>query len=261
MIPATRIDPNAIALLDLLPPPTYSTLENNYVTDPIYRDIYNSFDIRIDQVLGAKDYLFGRYSYNGHTQNHPGIFTDYGKGYADGGNSSSESRTSSIARKMCRLERRIHSARGWSTIFRIGVNREHVLWLQPNGDTLGIPQQFGIQGVPQYPKNGGLPQFSVGSLTSFGSFNSMPSNKYGTTPQLNDDLTIVRGAHTFKVGYEQQRVYFPFQQPPQSRGNFTFSGEFTSVYGQTDSTTAISQMLLMPTATSNLAGANSVKSV
>lgn len=258
MIPGNRIDANAIALLDLLPPPTFSTLQNNYIADPTYVDTYNSFDIRIDQVIGAKDYLFGRYSYNGHQQVHPGIFTDYGKGYADGGNSSSMSNFYDRAQNAAIGETHTFNPRLVNDL-RLGVNREHVLWLQPNGNTPGIPQQFGIEGVPQYPQNGGLPQFSVGSLTSFGSFNSMPSNKYGTTPQLNDDLTIVRGAHTIKIGYEQQRILYPFQQPPQSRGNFTFSGEFPSVYGQTDSTTGIAQMLLAPTATSNLAGADSVK--
>jgi hypothetical protein len=257
MIPANRIDPNAVALLDLLPPPTFSTLLNNYITDPVYTDTYNSFDIRIDQVIGAKDYFFARYSYNNHQQVHPGIFTDYGQGYADGGNSSSMSNFNDRAQNVAIGETHTFGPRLVNDL-RLGVNREHVLWLQPNGNTLGIPQQFGIQGVPQYPENGGLPQFSVGSLTSFGSFNSMPSNKYGTTPQVNDDLTIVRGSHTIKAGYQQQRVLFPFQQPPQSRGNFTFGGTFTSVYGQTDNTTAIAQMLLTPTATSTLAGANSV---
>jgi hypothetical protein len=256
-IPAGRIDPNAVALLNLLPPPTSSALTSNYITDPVYTDTYNSFDIRIDQVLGPKDYLFGRYSYNNHVQNHPGIFTEYQNGYADGGNSSSQSDFTDRAQNLSIGETHTFSPTLVNDL-RLGVNREHVLWLQPNGNTLGIPAQFGIQGVPQYSKNGGLPQFTVGSLTSFGSFNSMPSEKYGTTPQLNDDLTITRGAHTIKVGYEQQRILYPFQQPPQSRGLFTYGGTYTSVYGQTDATTAIAQMLLSPTANSNLAGANTV---
>ena len=253
---AGRIDPNAVALLNLLPPPTFPTLINNYVVAPTNRDTFNSFDIRIDQVLGGKDYLFARYSYNGHTQNHPGIFTDYQNGYADGGNSSSLSNFYDRAQNISIGETHTFSARLVNDL-RLGLNREHVLWLQPNGNTLGIPARFGIQGVPQYPTNGGLPEFHVGSLTSFGSFNYMPSNKYGTTPQLNDDLTIVRGEHTLKIGAEQQFIRFPYTQPPQSRGSFTFGGAYTSVYGQTDGTTGIAQMLLSPTATSNLAGANS----
>lgn len=257
VIPAGRIDPVAVALLKLLPPPTYSTLANNYITSPTNVDTFNNFDIRIDQVLRSQDYLFGRYSYNGHTQNHPGIFTNYQDGYADGGNSSSLSDFFDRAQNISIGETHTFSPRLVNDL-RIGLNREHVLWLQPNGNSLGIPAKFGIQGVPQYPTNGGLPQFYVGSLTSFGSFNYLPSNKYGTTPQLNDDVTIVRGGHTIKVGFEQQFIQFPYTQPPQSRGAFTFGGTYTSVYGQTDGTTGIAQMLLNPTSTSNLAGANSI---
>lgn len=256
-IPAGRIDPNAIALLNLLPPPTTSALQNNYVTSAPDVDNYNNWDVRIDQVFGKKNYVFGRYSYNGHTQNHPGIFTDYQQGYADGGNSSSNSNY---------YDRAQNVSIGWTHTYsstmvndlRVGLNREHVLWLQPNGNTLGIPQKFGIQGVPQYPENGGLPEFVVGSLTQFGSFNYMPSSKFGTTPQVNDDFSLVRGSHTIKFGAEAQRVLFPYRQPPQSRGYLDYSGEYTSIYGQSDGSTGIAQMLLLPTPTSNLAGANQV---
>jgi hypothetical protein len=257
MIPAGRLDSSATAILNLLPAPRTSTLANNYITAPTNVDTYNNFDIRVDQVIGTKDYLFARYSYNGHTQNHPGIFTGYQNGYADGGNSSSLSNYYDRAQNVSIGETHTFGPRLVNDL-RIGLNREHVLWLQPNGNTPGIPGQFGIEGIPQYPTNGGLPQFSVGSLAKFGSFNSMPSNKYGTTPQLNDDLTFVRGSHTLKFGIEQQFIRFPYTQPPQSRGNFTFSGMYTSVYGQTDGSTAIAQMLLDPTSTSHLAGANSI---
>lgn len=257
-IPASRIDPNAVALLNLLPQPTSATLQNNYVTAPTNTDTFNSFDVRIDRVIGDKDYLFGRYSYNGHTQNHPGIYTDYQKGYADGGNSSSLSSFYDRSQNISIGETHTFSPRLVNDL-RLGLNREHVLWLQHNSNAPGIPAQFGIQGVPQYATNGGLPQFYVGSLTSFGTWNYMPSNKFGTTPQLNDDLTIVRGEHTLKLGIEQQFIQFPYTQPPQSRGAFTFDGEFTSVYGQTDRTTGLAQMLLNPTSTSNLAGATSVQ--
>ncbi|MDR3411602.1 MAG: hypothetical protein P4L87_11785, partial [Formivibrio sp.] len=256
-IPTTRIDPNAVALLNLLPPPTNTQLQSNYITSPPYSDTYNSFDTRVDQVIGQKDYLFARYSYNAHTQYHPGIFTTYQKGYADGGNSSSQSNFFDRSQNISIGETHTFNSTMVNDL-RLGLNREHVLWIQPNGNTLGIPAQFGIQGVSQYPTNGGLPEFYVGSLTSFGSFNYLPSNKFGTTPQLNDDFTIVRGAHTIKVGFEQQFIQFPYTQPPQSRGAFTFGGTYTSVYGQTDGTTGIAQMLLNPTTASNLAGANSV---
>ena len=255
IIPASRLDPNAIKLLDLLPAPTSTALFNNFIDTPTFADNSNSFDIRIDENISEKDQLFGRYSYNDHAQVHPGIFSAYG--YADGGDSLVNSNLNDRSQNGLIGETHIFSPKLVNE-FRVGINREHALWLQRYGETAGIPAQFGIQGVPQSFQNGGLPQLNVGSLSRFGSYNSLPSNKYGTTPQVTDDLTLTRGTNTMRVGYEQQRVLYPFEQPPQSRGSLTYSGVYTSVVGQTDSSTGIAQMLLLPTATSNIAGANSV---
>lgn len=253
IIPNNRIDPVAVKLLSLLPAPTKSTLANNYVTAPVFADDYNSFDVRIDQMIGSKDQLFGRYSYNLHEQNHPGPFP----GYADGGNSLVISNMTDRSQNLVIGETHIFSPSLVNEI-RMGVNREHALWLQPFGNETNIPEQFGILGVPQGPQNGGLPGFSIGSLSSFGSSGSLPSSKYGTVPQFTDDLTYLRGAHTFKFGFEGQQIRAPFKQPPNSRGRFSFSGTYTSVVGQTDGTTGQAQMLLSPTASSNIAGADTV---
>jgi outer membrane receptor protein involved in Fe transport len=61
-----------------------------------------------------------------------------------------------------------------------------------------------------------------------------------------------------KVGIMAQRIMFPFTQPPASRGTFTFSGQYTSIVNQTDGSTGIAQMLLSPTSSSSIAGANTV---
>lgn len=257
VIPSNRIDPNAVALLLLLPPPTNSALQSNYITAPIFDDSFNNFDVRIDQVLGTKDYLFGRYSRNGHNQAHPSIFANYEKGYADGGNTSSQANSIDNAQNIAIGETHTFSSRLIND-FRIGLNREVASWSSPMSNLTGLPLQFGIQGVPQGAGNGGLPYFTTGDLTPFGTYGYIPHHKWGTTPQFNDDLTMVRGKNAIKVGYEEQRILFPFEEPPQSRGAFSYTGPYTSVYGQKDATTGVAQMLLLPTNTSNLAGADTV---
>lgn len=254
IIPSGRIDPNAVKILNLLPEPTSSGTQNNYIVAPVFTDNYTNFDARLDQNIGANDHLFARYSYNYHQQLHPGPYTTF----ADGSNSLVNSNLNDRSQNAVLSESHIFSPK-LVNVFRLGLNREVALWQQPFGNTQGIPQQFGIQGVPQLPGNGGLPSFLVGDLTRFGSFGFIPSNKYGTVPQMNDDLTLVAGEHTLKVGFEGQLIYMPFKQPPQSRGLLNYSGQYTSVVGQSDSTTAVAQMLLLPTATSNIAGANQVQ--
>ena len=254
LIPATRLDANSVKLLHLLPAPTSGGLLGNYVSAPIFADNVNSFDIRVDENISEKDQLFARYSFNDHEQVHPGPFP----GYADGGDSLVNSNLNDRSQNALLGETHLFSPAVVNQ-FRLGLNREHALWLQPFGDMAGIPEQFGILGIPQSGQNGGLPQFNVGSLSRFGSYGFLPSDKYGTTPQVNDDLTITHGRLTLKTGFLAQRVLYPFTQPPQSRGGLSYSGVYTSVVGQTDATTGIAQMLLTPTASSNLAGANQVQ--
>ena len=254
IIPASRLNADAIELLQLLPAPNGQNILSNYTTTPVFQDDTNGFDIRIDQVFSEHDQMFGRYSYSFLHRLHSGPFA----GYADGGDSLVNSNLDDRSQNAVLGETHLFGPALVNEL-RIGLNREHALWLQPFGDVPGIPAQFGIQGIPQTPQNGGLPRFNVGTVSHFGSWGYLPSDKYGTTPQLTDDLTFTRGAHSLKTGFMAQRIMFPFAQPPQSRGFFSFSGLFTSVVNKTDGTTGIAQMLLNPTSSSNLAGANQVQ--
>ena len=64
MVPANRLDPNAVKLLNLLPPPTQSALYNNYSVNRGSTTDVNAFDVRIDQNFSDEDQLFGRYSWS-----------------------------------------------------------------------------------------------------------------------------------------------------------------------------------------------------
>src|SRR5207248_5576240 len=58
LIPATRLDPHAIALLNLFPAPNNSSLFSNFASNPGLRVNANQFDVRGDQIIGAKDQMF-----------------------------------------------------------------------------------------------------------------------------------------------------------------------------------------------------------
>ncbi len=254
MIPSSRLDPNAVKILQLLPNPTSPGILANYISSPIFQDNSNSYDIRIDEIVSDHDQLFGRFTSSRLNRLHPGPFP----GLADGGDSLVNSNLEDNA-----LNAIVAETHGFTPSmineFRLGLNRESAIWLQPNGDQMGIPAQFGIQGVPQTPGNGGLPEFTVGSYSRFGSYGFMPSEKFGTTPQITDDFTWNRHSHTIKGGFTGQRIWSPFTQPPQARGLLNFSGAYTSVVNQTDNTTAVAQMLLAPVGANGLGGATQVQ--
>ncbi|GAC1512213.1 MAG: hypothetical protein NVS1B11_21950 [Terriglobales bacterium] len=240
ILPANRLDPNAIKLLGLYPSPNNAGLFNNYVTNPVSRNDVNQFDIRLDQNFSYKDNIFGRGSYSNGSQFLPGPFA----GVADGGSFSAGNQTA-IAFNWAVSETHSFSA-DLINEARVGFNRIAAVRLQPNANTMGIPAQFGIQGVPQVPLNGGLGAINIAGLNRIGSNNYLPSNEYSSTSQITDNLTKHLGKHSLKVGFEFQRLHFSILQPPQGRGAFAFSGLYTEVPTDTGGNTGLAQLLLTP---------------
>lgn len=252
IIPASRLDPNAIKLLDLYPLPTQPGLLNNYSVNRTNSTNIDAFDVRLDQYFSEKDQAFLRYSYSHSPSFFPGPFASVadGGGFGDG-NQTADDQGAALSYT--------HSFN--STLvneIRAGFNREHTIREQPYGnDTSNIPAQYGIPGVFQTPGNGGLPYISLGDLTNLGASEWLVSDRYSNTIQLTENLTKIYGSHTLKGGVEYQNIKFPWTAPPTSRGSFDFNGTYTSVPGVTDGSTGLAQMLLTPIP-STVNGANLV---
>ena len=255
VVPASRLNPNAIKLMDLYPAPTNGSLVNNYFANRGFTDDNNAFDARIDHYFSASDQIFGRYSFSDITRFKPGPFD----GVADGGGFNNGDET--VRTQGAALSYTHTFSPTLINEVRAGFNREHSLRLQPFGnDTSNIPAKFGIQGIPQAPGNGGLPGLSIGGLTALGPSDWIISERFSNTVQLSDNLTKVYKSHTFKGGWEGQLIDFPWIAPPTSRGRFNYGGNYTSVPNQTDSSTGRVQFLLNPTDAQGAGGigANSV---
>ena len=260
MIPAGRLNTNAVRLLNLLPAPTAGGIIGNFTDAPVNQEGVNSFDVRIDENLSSKDTMFGRYSYSATTNLYPGPYA----GIADGAPNRPGSGTTD-ASNVALSETHLFSA-SLVNEFRAGYSRLHDVRLQFDGNNLtDIPAQYGIPGIPQVPLNGGLPNFVVGGLSTFGSPNFLPSDKWGNTLQVTENVSKITGHHSLRVGFEMQDIRFPMLVPPQPRGSFSFNGEYTSIPGQTDGSTGSAQFLLSPMGATvpggvdNVGGANQVQ--
>jgi outer membrane receptor protein involved in Fe transport len=242
IIPASRLDPNAVKLLELFPAPTQAGIYNNFNVNRGSSNDVNAVDGRVDQYFSEHDQVFARYSWSHNPQFIPGPFT----GYADGGGFNDGNQ---IFNTMGAALSYTHSF-GPTLIneARVGFNREHTSRLQPYGDnTSNIPDQFGIEGVLQTPGNGGLPYLGIGGLSQLGSAEWLVSDRYSNTVQFTENLTKIYGKHTFKAGVEIQQVGFPWEAPPYSRGAYDFGGEYTSIPNVGDGSTGRAQFLLAPT--------------
>lgn len=257
-IPAGRLDPVAVNILKLYDSPTSAALLNNFTVSPTNTNFTDSGDARLDQQFSSRDSAFVRYSYVDTRQNYAPPFS----GIADGSNSRPGT-GETISQ---------NAALSWTHILtqhlvnetRVGYSRVYDRRDQAFANQLGIPDSVGIPGVPQIAGNGGLPLMTFGSLANLGAPTTIPSDKASDVTQATENLSVDRGAHQIRGGFEFQHIVFPFLTPTQSRGSFAFSGIYTSVVNATDGSTDRAQFLLAPQVSpyarqfDYLGGANSV---
>lgn len=251
-LPPGRLDPNAIKLLDLYPPPNGPGLFNNYTANRVVQNSTNQFDVRIDHNFNEKDQMFGRFSYADNPDFVPGPF----EGYADGSSFTQDLfHNNSVSLVLSET----HSFNP-TTIneLRFGYSRLATSQFQPFAHTQGIPAQFGIQGIPQNDYNGGLPEITPSGLNELGPAAFVPGERFSETTQLTENLTKIYHSHTFKGGFEYQHLRFPWFAPAFSRGSFDFNGTYTEVPGTGGGNTGLAQMLLTPIATTVPNGLNDV---
>jgi hypothetical protein len=254
-IPANRLDPNAIALMNLYPNPSTSSLLSNFANSPKLTESSNSFDVRGDVNFSQQDQVFARFSWVDDPQFIPGLFG----GVADGGGFQQGNQTAQSDQ----------TAIGWTHTFspvlinelRAGFNYLKTTRSGPVASQLGIPAQYGIQEVPQTTLNGGLPAFGITGLSTLGSNAFLPSDEVTSTFQLTDDVTKIYGKHTFKFGFEWQHVKFSTLQPPWSHGEFDYDGAFTDIPTQNNSNTGRVDFLLIPTTANPIIGPTGVNYV
>jgi hypothetical protein len=240
-IPVARLDPNAIKLLNLYPLPTSGAKNTtNFASSPKSTQNRNAFDVRADFNPSDKNQVFFRFSYVDDPQFIPGTFG----GIADGGAFQQGIQTAKADQAALGFTHAFSPSA--VNVARAGFNHLHTTRFGPEGATLGIPAQFGIQGIPQVPENGGLPGFTFGGLSNLGGNNFLPSDEVSQTLQITDDFTKIYGKHSFKTGIEYQHVKFSTLQPAYSRGQFDYNGTYTDVPNSNQNTTGIAQFLLQP---------------
>ncbi|HEX4486175.1 MAG TPA: TonB-dependent receptor [Terriglobales bacterium] len=248
ILPAGRLDQNAIGLLNLFPAATNGQLSSNFSSSPKLSENRNAFDTRVDFNLSDKNQIFARFSLVDDPQMIPGIFG----GVPDGGGFQEGNQTA-IAEQSALAYTHVFSSSMVNEV-RAGLSYLHTTRVSPAANDLSdLPGSFGIAGIPQEHENGGLPAFGIQGLQTLGSNAFLPSDEVSSTFQVTDNFTKIYGKHTFKMGFEFQHVKFSTLQPPWSRGQFNFDGAYTNIPGASTSSenTGIAQFLLTPIAAQN----------
>jgi hypothetical protein len=253
IIPANRVDSNAVKLLDLYSPPTTAGLFSNFFSDLPAQSNDNVGVARVDQNVGNQDQIFATVTYDHSPSYLPPLFP----GPGDGSGAYAGWTTGITAINSVLGETHSFSP---TTIneFRIAFVRHANLNTDPENSHLGLPQQFGIQGIPQSKDNGGLPAINISGLSQLGAATFTPLGKISDVWDLRENLTKVHGAHSMKAGFEGMLNYVPYIVAQESRGEFNYSGAYTSIPTANVGDTASAQFVLTPTAATVPGGINNV---
>jgi Carboxypeptidase regulatory-like domain len=126
--------------------------------------------------------------------------------------------------------------------FRVGFSRADFTFGYPQakqGDS--IISSLGIGGLPGSPKNGlgGVPVFYIGDFLG-GATNEYghPRDQKNGVLEIGDNLSWIKGSHSFKFGGEFRRVDYEDNITflnGDEYGDYDFTGLFTSIPGRTNS--------------------------
>jgi hypothetical protein len=246
IMPTSRLDPNAVALLALLPNPneTSANITNNWFSIPLKTTLTNQYDARIDEKISDKDSIWGTYDHVNPVAN---AATAY-PGPAEGALSVDYATTQPIYMIVT----------SWTHIFspnlinefRFGLNNNYTTRLDPYADDTAdnLPQKYGIQGIPESTGNGGLPVIHSNVISDFGAHRFAPTIQTTRALEYEDNLTKIVGKHELKFGGQYDRIMSNIIQPAYPRGWFQWNGAYTDVPNNSSGETGMADMLVTPMA-------------
>jgi hypothetical protein len=227
VIPASRIDPVARAIFDLLPEPNTPGANNYTRPDAVITDDADRLLGRVDVRLTDSDNLFARYIYTTRDRVLPGWFG----GIIDGTSSSALADQGMKSHGL---------VAGWTRILSPSmVNEFRFSFIKADSDLVQLP--FGqdppaaakVPGVPEDPLfSGGVTGMTIlgffGGGARIGSPDFSPKFQHTRQYEFLNTLSWLKGDHQFKFGFN---VLAPmknqYMDVPGMRGNLGFRATFT----------------------------------
>lgn len=214
-IPASRIHPLSAKVFDMFPKANLAGGTANLFSQPVGRDEQNQFNARVDHYASAKDILTFRYSLG-----RKSIFEPFVKENADVPGYGNDVRD--LGHNAMAQYQRVFSARAINTLL-LGFNRLERSVLPENAGR-NVNQLWGVNWLPGKPLDFGFPSVTVAGFSKAGDPTQLPLDRAANTYQLNDNFSLLRGAHSIKMGFEMRRQQHNGIQDLLARGSMTFSG-------------------------------------
>lgn len=198
-------------------------LYNNFTEErPVVDDTFQ-WDVRMDWNIGSKDTAYSRHSYWNEVGLHIAPLGDI----LDGGGFGDDGPQKDMGQSFMTSETHVFS-QTLTNEARVGFTYLHTGFEQPNAADLGFAAAQGFGGIPTAPLNGGLPGVTVDGISGFGSPTWAATDEHENVYEIIDNITKIKGNHSLKAGVSFESIRFSTLQPQQSRGTYTYNGEYTS---------------------------------
>jgi hypothetical protein len=214
-IPLNRINPAAQGLLKFIALPNLPGQVLNFHFEQSLPDITDNFSGRIDHKLSSKDNL--SFSYNFRRSN---VLSS--QGYPDlSSTTSTRGQNFSASYTHTFNERLLNEV-------RYQFNRLRFSTLNNFAFVNDVAGQLGITGTSGSPIDFGPPTVS---FTNFGALSlTSPVLRRNQTSHVSDNVTLIRGKHSLRFGFEFRRIELNTSGGVNGRGNFIFSGSSTAAF-------------------------------
>ncbi|MEO8736164.1 MAG: TonB-dependent receptor [Edaphobacter sp.] len=239
VIPSGRISSVAKALLAYVPPPnsgqnsTGSALyTHNLIANSVFVQTLPDLDVKIDRFFSNNDHVSGRFSFENPTLNQSGIFGDAGGPISGGGIGGAEGSGS---------DKTYSTGVNWVHTFsstllseaRFGVSRFNNVAF-PTGYGKSLSEAAGIPGANVSQFTSGISTVSGEGMSDpmIGGCGNCPWTRAGTIIEGVENLTKIKGNHTFELGADYHRVRDDLLLVGNPTGAFAFAAGQTSLNGK-----------------------------
>jgi len=247
IIPAARLDQVAQRMISLnYPLPNGPGIGNNFYYNPERDSNSKGFGTRIDHQFREKDNLFGRFILQNFLLDDPSILSlpIMPSPYTTNKQPIESAQETLNARGLAIGETHVFTPAVVNEL-RLGYTREHVYFPNPlqgdnAADAVGIP----FVNNPAIAYSSGLPTFSITGFTGLGESGIQPFIVTDNNFEESDNVTWLKGRHSFQFGGEIVRRQYNFFQSSSQRGSFSFNGQFTSQLGVGNTGSPMADFLL-----------------
>jgi len=218
VVPQSLISPYAGKVMALFPLPNLPGESGNYLGNPTLTNNQDEGTIRLDQRVSNASQLTLRYSYG-----RQDLFVPYSENQTElpgfGDYVFDRGHNALVHYQLSLGPSAVNSV-------LIGFNRA-IRRIFAQNYTTNVNQLWGVDYLPTAPRDFGFPGIAVTGYSRVGDVAATPINRTDNTFQVGDNLSLIRGAHSIKVGAEVRALQLNGYVEVYSRGQMNFTGALT----------------------------------